>query len=118
MAVATFSAFLREPVGDIHALVARANTYVAQFEDAQRDNEFIDPDEARALAAASATLLQATANDPNPNRRQLAWAAVRYFECPDDGDNDFVIGGLDDDAAVMNAVAAYLDLPHCTVAWT
>jgi hypothetical protein len=82
------------------------------------DNEFIDPDEARALAAASATLLQATANDPNPNRRQLAWAAVRYFECPDDGDNDFVIGGLDDDAAVMNAVAAYLDLPHCTVAWT
>ncbi|MBK6809966.1 MAG: hypothetical protein IPG81_13900 [Sandaracinaceae bacterium] len=118
MAVATFSAFLREPVGDIHALIARANAYVAQFEFAQQDNEFIDPDEARALAAASATLLQATANDPNPNRRQLAWAAVRYFECPDDGDNDFVIGGLDDDAAVMNAVAAYLDLPHCTVAWT
>jgi hypothetical protein len=118
MAVATFSAFLREPVEDLHALIARANAYVAQFEEAQQDNEFIDPDEARALAAASATLLQATANDPNPNRRQLAWAAVRYFECPDDGDNDFVIGGLDDDAAVMNAVAAYLDLPQCTVAWT
>lgn len=118
MAAATFSDFLREPVGDIHALVARANAYVAEFEVAQQDNEFIDPDEARALAAASATLLQATANDPNPNRRQLAWAAVRYFECPDDGDNDFLIGGLDDDAAVMNAVALYLDLPQCTVAWT
>ncbi|MEZ4329959.1 MAG: DNA-directed RNA polymerase subunit alpha C-terminal domain-containing protein [Polyangiales bacterium] len=118
VAVNTFSAFLSEPVGDFAALAARAQAYVAQFEAAQHDNEFIDADEARALASVSGTLLAAVADDPDPTRRQLAWAAVRYFECEDDGDNDFVIGGLDDDAAVMNSVAAYLDLPHCTVAWT
>ena len=59
-------------------------------------------------------LLDRVADGPEEGAR-LARAAVRYFLVSADAENDFAVGGLDDDAAVLNAVAHHLGHEDCLV---
>lgn len=71
-------------------------------------NDAIDLSQVVAAQRACNALLARTAGAPREQRR-LAEAAVRYFVLSDDGAWDFTANGLDDDLAILRAVAAKLD---------
>jgi hypothetical protein len=113
-AVAVFRELLREPRADFAALRAEARDYVTVFEEARASGGLVDPQEARRVAEAAVRLLDRVGDGDGEDAR-LVQAAVRYFVRSDDAENDFVVGGLDDDIAVLDAVARHLGHPDCVV---
>jgi len=107
-AVEVFEELLAEPAGDLSRLRQEALDYVRIFEAAAAQEPLLDAGEARALAERAAALLDGLGPSPAPAHRQLVWAAVRYFTKQDDAESDLIVGGLDDDREVMEAVEAYL----------
>lgn len=99
---------------EVDVLRVSVDTHLDALLREQRVNEFLDADEARALARASHRMLDRGAV-ASAQERKLAFAAVAYFVLCDDADADFEVGGLDDDLAVMNAVARYLGWRECQV---
>jgi hypothetical protein len=82
--------------------------YVAMIEKTAENNPYVDDILARDIARVCEGLMEAVTEDtPELTRRQIQ-AAARYFVTEEDGDSDLAIGGLDEDAAVANAVAAHL----------
>ncbi len=98
-----------EPPEDLDALAGRVQAHAEEFEDASRRSEFLPVAEARALGVAYPKLLARAREEGSRPFLALAWVVGRYFEISDDGTLDFSIGGLDDDVAVFNAVARYMD---------
>ena len=83
--------------------------HLADIQDAARDNEFIDLEEARELATKCLELLDLVEGDEGGSeRRQLIQAAARYFAMSDDAESDFCLGGLDDDLAVVGAISGLI----------
>lgn len=109
-----FRRLLAEPPVPLERLRAEARAYVEVFERARDAGSLIDPDEARRLSEAAVRLLERTREAPAEEAR-LARAAVRYFVVSADAEDDFAIGGLDDDAAVLDAVARHLGHDDCAV---
>lgn len=104
-----FESLVAEPIGDLEALANEVVAHLRRYEDEASRNAFLDLPEARNLASLCHDLLARIPTEPQPERQQLLWAAVRYFAIDDDGNSDFTIGGLDDDRAVLEAVVAQLD---------
>jgi hypothetical protein len=108
VARATFDALMKEPLREPDALLREVALYVEMIESAAVDNPYVDNDLGRSIARVCDGLLHGMSSTlPEHTRRQIQ-AAVRYFVTEDDGDSDLAIGGLDEDAAVANAVAAHL----------
>jgi hypothetical protein len=79
--------------------------HVARISAAAAGNEFLDLRLANALANTANALLD-EAEHRGDHERRLVQAAVRYFLLDEDAEHDLEsVCGLDDDAAVCNAVA-------------
>ncbi|MCH9686718.1 MAG: GNAT family N-acetyltransferase [Deltaproteobacteria bacterium] len=103
-----FDRLLREPLFDTEDLRREVMLYVDVLANAAQDNPSVDHQLGRDIGRTCEGLLIAvTQNTPEHTRRQIQ-AAARYFVTEEDGDSDFEIGGLDEDAAVANAVAEHL----------
>jgi hypothetical protein len=101
-----FRRLLDEPPISVEQLLAGLDDHVHAFEIEVRTNEFADVALARELAEKSRALLAVPALSADQHR--IVQAAIRYFVLSQDADDDFGIGGLDDDEAVVNAVMEYL----------
>jgi hypothetical protein len=103
-----FERLMVEPLRERDALAREVALYVEVIDNAAVDNPYVDNDLGRDIARVCNGLLEGWSTTlPEHTRRQIQ-AAVRYFVTEEDGDSDLVIGGLDEDAAVANAVAAHL----------
>lgn len=100
---------------DPDELAAAVERHLGELEEAHHTNEFLDPQEARAVAASCRRFLERARMASGPTRT-LALAAVRYFVLTDDAESDFEVGGLDDDMGVLDAVATHLGWFDCRVA--
>jgi [ribosomal protein S5]-alanine N-acetyltransferase len=103
-----FERLLREPLRDPEDLRREVVLYVNMLAHTAADNPSVDPELGRDIGRTCEGLLMAIGlATPEHARRQIQ-AAVRYFVTEEDGDSDLEIGGLDEDAAVANAVAIHL----------
>ncbi len=91
------------------SLADAVRLHVKAVDDLARRNEFLDPRQAQDLAATCLALLQQLEPDTPLLHRKLTELAVRYFVLEHDADSDFDIAGLDDDIAVVHAIASYLE---------
>ncbi|MBC8072345.1 MAG: GNAT family N-acetyltransferase [Deltaproteobacteria bacterium] len=108
VARAIYDKLYAEALRDADALRSEIRDHLARIEAAARDNPYVDDALARDIARVCEALLDAVIDTtPEHTRRQIQVAA-RYFVTEDDGDSDFAIGGLDEDAAVANAIAEHL----------
>jgi hypothetical protein len=98
-----------QPNEDPEKLAQRVNAHVNAFVNLAKRNEFVDPQEARDVAATCLRLLDELRSDTPPLHRKLIELAALYFVLEEDADSDFDIGGLDDDIAVVQAIASFLD---------
>lgn len=95
-----------QPVDDADALRRRVDAHLDAAEAAAAESAFVDIQLARRIAASCQALLEASAAMPEAHRR-LALGACRYFTASDDDEDDFdSIIGFEDDAEVVNHVAA------------
>ncbi len=103
-----FARLLEEPLRPVSELREEVRRYVGVIEQAAQENPYVDDILARDIARVCEGLLDAVTEDtPELALRQIQ-AAIRYFVTEEDGDSDLAIGGLDEDAAVANAVACHL----------
>jgi len=89
-------------------LLEEVAAHVRLFEKSVRDGGPADLRLAQKLSVQSRALLDIIGLSPEEQR--VIRAAVRYFVITDDGGDDLEAGGLDDDAAVLDAVILHLDL--------
>lgn len=104
-----FQELAQEPVSDLSALRTQVKQHVDAMADAYQVNEFVDLPRAHVIAQQCHRLLDAFVQLP-PTDQHLAHAAIRYFVSWNDVTNDLDLGGLDDDAQIMNAVLTHLGL--------
>ena len=103
-----FERLLSEPLMDADALRAEIRGHADRIHAAAQENPYVDDILGRDIARVCEGLLDAVVEStPEHTRRQIQ-AAARYFVTEEDGDSDFAIGGLDEDAAVANAIARHL----------
>lgn len=103
-----FARLLAEPRLDDETLRAQIRGHVARIEAAAAANPYVDDALARDIARICEALLDAVQPGTPGHVRQQIQAASRYFVTEDDGDSDLAIGGLDEDAAIANAIAVHL----------
>lgn len=97
-----------EPLRDPDDVCREVRLYAEMLASAAASDEAVDHELGRDIARTCEGLLLAiTDATPEHTRRQIQ-AAARYFVTEEDGDSDLEIGGLDEDAAVANAVAEHL----------
>jgi hypothetical protein len=104
-----FEELLRSPLRPAADVLLEARDHLKEIEQAGRQNEFIDISVARRLVERMERLLAHVA-PLSPITRRIAQAAVLYFISPEDAEDDFDLGGLDDDDAVLSAVLTHLEL--------
>jgi len=103
-----FTQLCAEPSLDLSELREALRAHLEKITSAVAENEFLDLRLARAIAASVEALLDEAATR-DEHARRLVQAAVRYFLLDDDAEHDLEsVCGLDDDAAVCNAVASAL----------
>ncbi len=102
------SQLMKEEPYDLVKLRQECIDYVQLFEKVALEDPFIDPEQARELSHVCVALIDHLGPNPSEHHRRLVQAAARYFVLDEDGDSDFSVGGLDDDATVANAVARFL----------
>ena len=103
-----FERLMREPLREPDDLRRECSLYLGVIETAAQTNPYVDNVLGRDIArVCDALLADVDAATPEHTRRQIQ-AATRYFVTEEDGDSDLAIGGLDEDAAVANAVARHL----------
>lgn len=108
MAREVFDRLLTEPLRDPDDMCREVRLYAEMLANAAADDPSVDHELGRDIARTCEGLLMAiTDATPEHARRQIQ-AAARYFVTEEDGDSDLEIGGLDEDAAVANAVAEHL----------
>lgn len=108
MAADVFARLIKEPLRDAKDLQRECALYLGIIDTAAQDNPYVDAALGKEIARiCHALLADIEATTPEHTRRQIQ-AATRYFVTEDDGDSDLAIGGLDEDAAVANAVAEHL----------
>lgn len=103
-----FERFVTQSPEPVDQLRAACRAYVARFERIAEADALLDPEDAREIGALCEALLDHLGDEPDPAAHTLVHAAVRYFVLEDDGDADTSIGGLEDDRAVVRAVAIAL----------
>ena len=103
-----FMRLVDEPLRSLDDVRHDVRQYLASIEKAAESNPYVDDILARDIARVLGGLMDAVTEDtPELALRQIQ-AAARYFVTEEDGDSDLAIGGLDEDAAVANAVANHL----------
>ncbi|HLV65037.1 MAG TPA: DNA-directed RNA polymerase subunit alpha C-terminal domain-containing protein, partial [Polyangiaceae bacterium] len=91
-----FEELLAEPELSVDQLRRAIDAHVEAFEREFQVNEFADLALAKELAALCSSFLDRFP-EWSADKRRVAQAGIRYFVNPDDYEDDFGIGGLDDD---------------------
>lgn len=102
-----FQSLLGEARVPAETLREQADAYCASFGRRSAADEFVSAADAERIRRHCGQLLSAV-DAGDEEAYGLVQAAVRYFVLEEDGDSDFAFGGLDDDLAVVLAVAAHL----------
>jgi hypothetical protein len=103
-----FERLLGEPLRDPEDLRREVVLYVNMLASAAADDPSVDHQLGRDIARTCEGLLMAIGDGTPEHARRQIQAAALYFVTEEDGDSDMAIGGLDEDAAVANAVALHL----------
>lgn len=96
--------------GDLHPpdeLLVRVRSHLTDFERAFEVHEFLDLGGAERLAKDCTELLTSWP-DLGLDGQRIAQAAILYFVESDEADDDFRLGGLKTDQAIMEAVRRHL----------
>lgn len=104
-----FEALLKEPLRPAEEVLAEARAHLSEIEEASHANEFIDVSLAKTLVERMARLVERVAGLSSTTRR-IVHAAILYFTSNEDAEDDFDLGGLEDDEVVLDAVLAHLEL--------
>ncbi len=101
--------FLEEPLREITELRSEVRTYLEKLENLSGEEEFLDLQLARIIAAQCEALLVGLNSTSSEHARRLVQMAVRYFIEDDDAEGDITSPiGFDDDAEVVVLVAQEL----------
>lgn len=93
----------------IDDLRAEVRAHAERIRLAMGANALADPAVAFALASEARALIDEAERRQDGETHRLVQAAVMYFVLDEDAEHDlYAAGGLDDDAAVLNAVARSL----------
>ncbi len=103
-----FDRFLAEPLRGHEDLREEMRAHLDHIQAAAAANPYVDDVLARDIVRVCEGLLDAVVDGTPVWARRQIQAAARYFATEEDGDGDLSIGGLDEDAAVANAVAVHL----------
>ncbi len=103
-----FARLYEEPLEETESLKRAVIDYVATFDPTSTRGQVVNPIEAMQLSRACVGLLDRTGDGAAEESRRLVQAACRYFVLEDDAMKDTQTGGLEDDAAVVRAVARHL----------
>lgn len=109
----TLTELMQEESVDAITLSGQVQAHVKAFEDEYRVNEFVELEAARRLQTQARLLLDRWPT-LTPGQKRVAQAAIRYFVLVQDVEEDFDIGGLDDDERVMGAVLEHLGIAPFT----
>ena len=109
-AAAIVRKLLEEPPRPVTKLQEEISSYLEDLQALKIENEFLDLENARNVAARLRALLDGMKPDDPPRTRMLIQAAARYFVNNDGEEEDDVASpiGFDDDAAVLAWVARVL----------
>lgn len=107
-AQAMFNRFLESAEVPIEDLLEQVRSHADVLIRAHQDNGLIDLEDVEAAVGACERILMRAVSSSDAEAIRYASAAARYFVASDDAESDFAVGGLDDDLAVLDAVAAYL----------
>ncbi|MCH9686985.1 MAG: hypothetical protein K0V04_36455 [Deltaproteobacteria bacterium] len=103
-----------KPLADLRAELAE---YTAKIAAKEPRNEMLDASVGKGLSQACSAMLDMVEAGADEATRRLVQAAVRYFVVEDDVEPDLdSLWGLDDDAAVCNAIARHLGRDDLVVA--
>ncbi len=104
-----FDAHYDAPLVSAEVLREELAAYARHIAERTSADDVIDASVGEALARSCQALIDLTETDDRLGTRRLVQAAVRYFIDEDDVEPDRdSLFGLDDDAAVCNAVARHL----------
>lgn len=105
-----------EGVASPAALRMEVRAWQSRMHTILEDHELVDVELGDKLARTCLRLLQWLGPEPAAEHHRLVHLACRYLACDDDGESDFdSVLGLDDDAAVINAVVEVLGKPQWRV---
>ncbi len=105
--------YLDEPLTSPEWLAEQSKLYLKQLESLADEGELLDLELASDLNSRCTRLLNSVDESTPEEHRRLIQAATRYFCSTDDANCDIdSLIGLDDDLAVIEAVALALDLGH------
>lgn len=108
VAAEVFQELMAEPLRETSQTRDAVQAYVAFIEAESKNNPSVELPLAQDIARVCEGLLDAIRTDTPEHARRQIQAAARYFVTEADGDSDLDIGGLDEDAAVANAIAEHL----------
>jgi hypothetical protein len=114
-AVALFERLSAAPLESVESMKKSVIAYVATFDPTSSRGRVVDPIEAMQISRACVRMLEQTGDEAPEEVRRLVQAACRYFVLEDDAKNDGEAGGLEDDAAVVSAVARHLGFDYLAI---
>lgn len=100
---------LAEPLNSAEHLRRGITEHIELLETEQRNNEFLDLEQARNIAQRCLAFLERSESAPSDDHRRLIQIAARYFTIGDDAEDDLSFDGLADDESVVSAVEQLLE---------
>jgi len=105
--------YLAEPLASVDLLEERTHAYLKDLEAYAAEGRVLDLEQAGEIAVWCERLLGEIGDETPEEHRRLIQAGVRYFVSSDDSDGDLdSLVGLDDDRAVVEAIAIAVGCGH------
>ncbi len=102
-----------EALVSVKVLSDELQQYVEELDTHSSNDEFVDYDVARRIAALCRKLLDALPAEPDERQHRLTQLAINYFVLAEDAqDDNHSMAGFEDDLQVVTAVIHELDLGH------
>jgi hypothetical protein len=98
------------PIPAKQELLAEVDSYNTEIDEAASTRPDLDVNLAECISRGCAALIEELWDDASEQQRKLIQVACGYFIIEDDEAGDLnSVFGFDDDAAVFNVIAEYLD---------
>ena len=102
-----------EALVSVKVLSDELQQYVEELDTHASNDDFVDYDVARRIAALCWKLLDALPAEPDERQHRLTQLAVNYFVLAEDAhDDNHSMAGFEDDLQVVTAVIQELGLDH------
>ena len=102
-----------EALVSIPVLADELQQYAEEIDAHKTNDEFVDYDIAKRIAALCWKLLDALPDEPDERQHRLTQLAINYFVLAEDAqDDNYSLAGFEDDLQVVTAVIGELGLDH------